>query len=695
MTALQLTDNPFTILGVSPRSRRGEINDAHQDGLLDAETADDERKLDMARQALFTPRDRLSAELSYLLGMRPSDARAALKSRSSAEFEKAAENVDSVARTNLLAEAASLATSSDDTRRIVDLLLAAHADIDESDLHRTLEEERSVSGFGPVSRSDIASELKAITERHAAVALDAFGRFDAAAGEILRVVEVRCAAATLRQDRLAISLLAQYERLVSPKLESETSAISSLLDDYVNDLSGRGIFPEVERRLVDWDKIAQPLQRADEHLGADEVHSQRLHKEVRRAVLTLANEHERHADALRLSELAQKLFAELPSAAAQLATDVESLVSLEQDHRIASILMPLATAIDAAEANLTKTSASIARSGFTVTSPDPVGAIRRLYGEIVDNQRDQDVIAGAVRIVRSLSIALHNEQEDCEGATIILDYLFLVVDRLPKELGDALRRDRNTLERTTASVRLAEALKSGKWKDAKNHCAILMETDDPEERARFIQMQRQIDEKISSARTSSFVNWGVLGLIALVVIYSNSGSSADKATEEAAYASSEDPLADEPTGNADEQSAASAEATVASDDGIETPPAPYSTSSLSISELRYCLKQTERLEASRTAVNSYPQQNRFNSEVSDFNSRCGRFNYDQRDKAVVDGEIALETERLRQEGIELVGQGPPSAPMAPPTQSFAPSDSTAPTFGDAVDALDESGTDGE
>lgn len=695
MTAPQLTDNPFAILGVSPRSRRSEINDAHQDALLDAETAEDERKLDMARQALFTPRDRISAELSYLLGMRPSDARAVLNFQSSAEFERAADNADGIARTNLLAEATRLATTAAEARQIVDLLLAAHSDIDESDLHRTIEEERSVSGFGAVSLSDIASGLAATTERHAATAMEAFGRFEGTAAEVLRIVEVRCAAATLRQDRLAIALLAQYERSVSPKLESETSTISSLLDEYVEDLSGRGAYPEIERRLIDWDKIAQPLQRADEHLGADEVHSQRLYKIVRGAVLTLANEHERPSDALRLSELAQKLFAELPSAAAQLANDVQALVSLEQDHRVASVLMPLAAAVDAAEANLSKTSATIARSGFTVTSPDPVGAIRRLYGEIVDNQRDQNILAGAVRIVRSLSIALHNEQEDCEGATVILDYLFLVVEKLPDELSAALRRDRNTLERTSASILLAQALKAGKWPDAKRHCAILVESDDPEERARFMQVHRQIEEKISSARTSSFVTWGIIGIIAVVTIYSNSGSKADSAAEEAAYASSENAFADEAAEAADQQSSYSSGATATSDDGMETPPAPASTSSLSISELRYCLKQTERLEAARTAVNSYPQQTRFNSEVSDYNSRCGRFNYDQRDKAVVDGEIALESDRLRQEGIELVGQGPPSPRIAPPTQSFEPSDPAAPTFGDAVDALGESGTDGE
>ncbi|WP_054725034.1 hypothetical protein [Sphingopyxis macrogoltabida] len=695
MTAPRLSDNPFAILGVSPRSRRSEINDAHQDALLDAETPDDERKLDMARQALFTPRDRLSAELAYLLGMRPSDARKALSFQSSTEFEQAAKNADGIAQANLLAEAASLATSKEGAREIVDQLLAAHEEIDEGDLHRTVEEERSVSGFGTVSRADLGSELKTITEQHAETAIAAFKRFDAPAAEVLRIIEVRCAANTLRQDRLAIALLAQYERSVSTTLENETSAISSLLDEYVEDLSGRGAFPEIERRLIDWDKVAQPLQRADEHLGADEAHSQRLYKVIRRAVLTLANERERPSDALRLSELAQNLFAELPTAAAQLATDVEALVSLEQDHRVASILMPLAAAVDAAEGNLSRTSATLARSGFTVNSPDPIGTIRRLYGEIVDNQREQNVIAGAVRIVRSLSIALHNEQEDCDGATIILDYLFLVVDRLPKELGAALRRDRNTLERTTASVRLAEALKSGRLKDAKLHCAILTESDDPEERARFIQIQRQIDEKISSARTSSFVTWGIIGLIAVVAIYSNSGSKADSAADEAAYASSEDAFVDEAAQTTDEQSSYPSEATATSDDGVETPPAPYSTASLSISELRYCLKQTERLEAARTAVSSYPQQNRFNSEVSDFNSRCGRFNYDQRDKSVVDGEIAVELDRLRQEGIELVGRAPSPTPITPPAQSFTPSNPGTPTFGDAVDALEESGADGQ
>ncbi|USI79080.1 hypothetical protein [Sphingopyxis sp. USTB-05] len=690
MTSLHLFENPFAVLGVSPRARRDEINDAHQDALLDAETTDAERKLDMARQALFTPRERISAELSYLLGMRPSDARATLKLRTSVQLEEAAQNVGGVAKANLIAEASRISTSVTESRRLIDQLLAAHLDIEEGDLHRTVEEERSVSGFGKVSSSEIASELKSLTERHAAFALDAFARFDAATDEVLRIVEVRCAAASLRKDRLATSLIAQYEQLVSPTLENEITAISLLLDDYVGHLSGRAIFPKLEQRLLDWDRIAQPLQRADQHLGADEVHSERLYREVRRAVLTLANEHERHADALRLSELAQKIFAELPSAAAQLAGDVDALVSLEQDQRVASILMPLAAAVDRAVSNLSKTSSTIARAGFTMTSPDPVGEVRRLYGEIIDRQSDQNIVAGAVRLVRSLSIALHNNQEDGEGAAVILDYLFLAVNKLPPELVTILQKDRETLERTKASIRLAEALRTGNFKDAKAHCAVLMESEDPDERAQYSRIQQQIDEKIISGRTNSFVSWGVIGIIALIAIFSNSGGGNDSVAEDAAYASSDEAILDDATAAAEDPLADASETVATPDDGTETPPEPYSGTSLSLSELRYCLKQTERLDAARAAVSSYTQQNRFNAEVTDFNSRCGQFNYDQRDKATVDGEIILETDRLRREGVELLGPSAPSPTIVRPPQPFAPSNDAAPTFGDAVDELGES-----
>lgn len=696
MSSLHLSKNPFVILGTSPRARRDEINDAYQDALLDAETAEDERRLDIARQALFTPKDRVSAELSYLLGMRPNDARSALKINTPAEFESAAEGVDGTARVNLFVAAVQLASSAADARRLVDQLLAAHADIDERDVHRTVEEERLVSGFGAVSLSDISNELKTLTERHAEMALDAFTRLAIADTEILRTVEARCASNTLRQDRLARSLIARYETWVSPKLESGISEISTLLDDYVDHLSGRGAYAEIERQLLEWDKLAQPLQMADQHLGADEVHSHRLYKMVRAAVLTLANEHSRHSDALRLSELAQGVFAELPSAAAQLAADVDALVSLEQEHRAASALMPLVAAVNEAEATLSKTSATLARSGFTATAPAPVGTIRRLYGEIVENQKDPEIIAGAVRIVRSLSIELYNKQDDYKGAGLVLDYLFLLIDQLPSELAQTLRQDRKTLERTIASQRLAAALKAGRFKEAKSHCALLMESDDPVERAQYARVQKQIEDKMSSDKTSSFARWGFFGFLALIAIYNVGGK--EKAAEEASYASDSGTFSDdtaEPAEAVAEPLPYPDEAAAPSDDGSETPPAPYATKPLSISELRYCLKQSKRLDAAREAVASYPQQTKFNSEVSDYNSRCGRFNYDQRDKSIIEAEIALEADRLTQEGANLVGAGPSPTFAAPSAPSYSPSAPAVPTIGEVVDAMEEDNYRGE
>jgi hypothetical protein len=76
--AFDLLSNPFTLLDVTPEANARQVEEALADALDDQLAS--ETQLQSARQVLLTSRLRLHAEVSYLLDLDPSAARAIIDS---------------------------------------------------------------------------------------------------------------------------------------------------------------------------------------------------------------------------------------------------------------------------------------------------------------------------------------------------------------------------------------------------------------------------------------------------------------------------------------------------------------------------------------------------------------------------------------------------------------------------------------
>src|SRR5687767_4425788 len=72
MQSFCLAQNPFAVLGLSPRGRVEEIEDAYEDALI--ERPQEEGELLRRKQELLTPNTRLLAELSWFPEIAPSRA---------------------------------------------------------------------------------------------------------------------------------------------------------------------------------------------------------------------------------------------------------------------------------------------------------------------------------------------------------------------------------------------------------------------------------------------------------------------------------------------------------------------------------------------------------------------------------------------------------------------------------------------
>lgn len=88
----------------------------------------------------------------------------------------------------------------------------------------------------------------------------------------------------------------------------------------------------------------------------------------------------------------------------------------------------------------------------------------------------------------------------------------------------------------------------------------------------------------------------------------------------------------------------------------ETMPSIGTGQSLTTDELRYCLAEKVRMDAAQSVVNEYdwPQVDRFNTMVADYNSRCGEFRYRSSSMSVAQDDVNAHRFELEQEGRDRI-----------------------------------------
>jgi len=664
-----LMENPFTILGATPRSTKTDINEAVEEARLDADGIEAERRLDLARQALIAPNERLRAELGFLLELRPAEARKVLRSRHFHDWLDVAQSAAGLSRLNILVEALSKAPDMQSATTIFQDLIAGWSDLSPKSIANQINEERAIAGFSDTQMADVRTALTELRAFHASKALegiDNVGNLPAFLTDLLT--------STLIPERRAgeafvTASLDEYAKRVGSGLASSADRALATLDAY--SISGsEADYVLFERALEAWDALAQPMQLASEAKGADEAHSKDLYDQIRSKAIDLANDEGRHHEALQITKLSERVFAELPWAAEALKKDSQTLNDVIAEKTRDEHLLPLAAALKKAREDLALTSRQLSAHGFSSSASNPIGTIWKAYVGLLSNDVDLEVRDIGANMVRSLSITLFNErQEPLQARTLTLQ---LMADAawFSQDVRDQIAEDNGYLDRSVKSQQLLDTMKREDWGRAKVLCEELMQLSPPSEFADLARLQGIIEQK-RSARTFNRIVWGgIAAAVVAFIVFNDSGSST---YNDAAYEPSY--LAEEGNSGADDN-AADAEAEAVVDSAFydeEVAPSPYSAGALSLAQLRYCLRQSERLDAARGLVESYSQQSRFNSAISDFNSRCSSFEYRESEMAVAQSEISTLRAKLADEAAEIVGSGsftPPPIYTAPSTNSY-------------------------
>jgi len=337
---MDLLQNPFHILNVSPRDNRRRIMELADERslLLDSSECME------ARSALTNPRKRLSAEIAWLLGIGPKRAGELLSLIKSSPTELlGVDNLSSIARANLLV--AGLVrlneyNADDAAEWILDIAWAFEA-LDPDELCVIINEERVVSGFPEVS--DLSSVEAEIQERRRHYRQAIKSALDnLSPKELVKAVTVAVESATEDGEEhgpiLIADLVDSYEVEAQGFLDTEEKNISTLVEKLrvaVDSEQSDSVLSPLVRQLIqvvkNWDTVAQPIQVSAKSRGLDHDASHRVANLVRSLAIYMFNEHGKLDFSQQLTNMLQEVFAEVGEVAERTAEDSDALAEIAEE----------------------------------------------------------------------------------------------------------------------------------------------------------------------------------------------------------------------------------------------------------------------------------------------------------------------------------------------------------------------------
>ena len=330
---MNLLQNPFNILNVSPRSPRQEIFEQA-----------DERSLVMAPEACTTarailthPMRRIAAELSWMPGVPPKTARAIVDAieKKDPEVRAPLNSIHGVAYCNI---AASLMEADFlDPKLVVPMLLLMAKDYDltyPKDLLEVINGDRMAAGMPEIlSVGDLEDSLTARRRYYVAQmmhVLDGVPDPDLVLTQVLANAQAELNGV----PRLLEDLVEAYEvegnirKYLDQKenlIRNLSLAIRTAVKDSKPKATISAFIVQLEKGLNEWNQVARPIQIVKSNRGSPDEASDRLAGAVRSDFVELANKHGMHEEALKSAKILAEAFESAMSLQDQVAEDVEAL----------------------------------------------------------------------------------------------------------------------------------------------------------------------------------------------------------------------------------------------------------------------------------------------------------------------------------------------------------------------------------
>lgn len=446
--------NPFCLLGVTPRDNRQRIMEIAEEKSLTLDSDICEK----ARSDLTNLRARVAAEIAWLPGLSPKRITDLINILPNNPNLIRKQNLPALAKANLLGAAfdhlAPEMSIDDWVQWLLDLAYAIE-DIDLEEIMRDINEDRSIATLAEIKSLDILEDEFTAHRRHyqeaVITALNRLTTFKLV-DIITKAVEIATELGDQHPPLLLKDLIeGDYQSKTRKFIENEADNVQKFVDLIYKSVSNgeetvATLLDRMEQVLRKWDKIVQPIQVVMESSGSQHDISQKLAYQIRQLGVDLYNEYGMHRIATRITQILQEVFAELPEVVERLDEDSETLQSLsakrEQEERQQKWVNDLTKLLD----NL-KSTASRKQPINT-----PIDQLSIMLRQGYQLGLPDELRSASYYAIRSAGVALFNEYDlldDAERITIMLQNAFSDIPELRKSLSEdvtAIKGIRNQRE---------------------------------------------------------------------------------------------------------------------------------------------------------------------------------------------------------------------------------------------------------
>lgn len=431
---MDLLQNPFYILKATPRDNRRRIIELAEERslLLDSNACT------QAWSDLTNPRKRLCAEIAWLPGMGPKRTSEVLKLlKSSAddllEYLFSENKPMPIASANLLAASLSRLSdySSDDLSLWICLIAWDFENTVPEVLCKVINEERIVSGFPEVTDlSAVEAEIQERRRHYRQVIKSALDNLSHE--ELVKAVTDTVDTATKKGEAhgpiLIDDMVDSYEVEVQEFLEKEEKNIKTLAeklraaaDAERPDSTLAPMVNQLIQVVKDWDSIAKPIQISTKSRGLNHDASNRVAGIVRGLAIHLFNEHDKLDFSQQLTNMLQKVFADVINVAERTAEDAEKLDEIAKERNSNDRLGPIWTLCIQAQENADKNPDLSDREAQRVIDAAPrLIALACSNGKVPDEVESKCKDSIALAILHC-AIAYGNKTEKWKPCTFFLN----------------------------------------------------------------------------------------------------------------------------------------------------------------------------------------------------------------------------------------------------------------------------------
>jgi hypothetical protein len=594
MPSSESLKQPFWLLGVDPAATKVRIEDAVE--AARRRNFASEEALTAAREILLDPVRRLPYELSYPLGRPVSELEEWRRLVSigvrSDELSKHASQLSPLSQANFFAYVA--------THRAADVgLLCAMVDaygrIELTDVYDQLKNSRRLGDYPPPSLAHVREALENQLDRHCEQAISAYGQIGEAAEAMSGCVQQLLATGEPHQINVLKSLLAAYRNATLIEQSLRAADIEAACDAIERNSEQQDLTDALAVALDRWTALCRPLLLYGTGTSASEEALQNPVQRLRSLVIDLAL-NARYERAFELAALGKEKLSLVPASTKLLD---EALVPAEQAYRTrrARKLASLTTLVDEHKKNPMLLIDALKQNGFGAGA---TGAAKQLWQVFVSaaGTAQESFFVEPWTELRAFANWLPGQPGGVSAARAILKGLLDLGPQVtaPSWAMETFRDDLRQISVSTA----------------------------------------QISARRRSSAKILFPLAGIsIALCAVAILFGLEKARLSLDTFARSFSQKY------PTSKGE-----------TSDD--QTAPSVGTQQHLTLSNIRYCRFQEERLRLIKSKVRTAEETRAFNLLAVDYNSRCSDFLYRDSDASIVEAELAKNRELLSTEAEQIV-----------------------------------------